>query len=211
LGLDLSCDPTDIQESLETLSRANPTLLLVFFVVFDHADLEALDYAKAWANWGRSCGWVFVIGASKSVGRRTLTSEIGHFDFFYVSEAVECLLHAPRLILEQHSSFVSFDFADLRSAWKGRTGQIWRIPARISSIELLLNDGLEKFGEIKNTDFILRYDGPSGLDVVDEFAQFLVDALQPNESLFCAWQTQYNTDDGRLELCLLNNLARTGS
>jgi len=184
--------------------------LSTFFIVFDHSDLDALKFAQTWAIFGRSLGSIFIIGSSSSTDRRILYAESDQFDFFYVSDGDESLLHAPGLILDQHSSFISYDFEDLRSLWKGRIGQIWSMPAKISSQMLLMNEHLIKFGGSIFTDFILRYDGPAGLDIVDEMAKFMVDALQPNQYVISAWQTQDNQNDGRLELCVIEERVRSG-
>lgn len=203
-GLEASCDQTDIQEILEAISRSDPKSFSAFFIAFENSDLEAPALAQHCANWVHRLGCSFVIGASNSVGHGFLDAEKTHFDFFYVSHSDECLLHAPRLILEQHSSFISYDFEDLISVWTGRTGQIWSVQARISSLKLLVDERLRKYKGPNSADFILRYEGSAGLDAVDAMVKFLEGALQPHQCLVSAWQTRDAQKDGRLELCLLD-------
>jgi hypothetical protein len=207
LGQNASHDQTEVKEILRAISRSNYTGLSALFVVFDHYDIEAFIFAQTWASWGRALGYVFIIGASISNERLIPKTESGHFDFLYVSDGHESLIHAPALILEQHSSFISYDFEDLRSLWKGRIGQIWSIPASLSSLELLVIERLGKLEEFECKDFILRYDGPDGLDVIDELASFVDDALQPNQSLIAAWQNKEKQNTGRVDLCLMNDPA----
>jgi hypothetical protein len=207
LGQEASHDQTEIKEILGAISGSNDTVLSTLFVVFDHSDIDAFNCAQNWASWGRALGYAFIIGASISTESRISKSESGHFDFLYGSDGHESLIHAPALILEQHSSFISYDFEDLRSLWKGRIGQIWSIPASLSSLELLVIERLGKLEESDRKDFILRYDGPAGLDVIGELAMFVDGALQTNQSLIAAWQTQEKQKTGRLELCLMNDPA----
>jgi hypothetical protein len=204
LGQNASHDQTEIEEILRAISRSNYTVLSALFVVFDHSDLDAFIFAQTWSSWCRDLGYVFIIGASISNESCISKSESGNFDFLYRSDGHESLIHAPALILEQHSSFISYDFEDLRSLWKGRIGQIWSIPASLSSLEFLVIERLGKLEKFECKDFILRYDGPDGLDVIGELASFVDDALQPNQSLIAAWQTQEKQNTGRLELCLMN-------
>ncbi len=210
LGLRTAVDQPLVQDTLATLSRDKTLDLLVFFIVFDQSDLDALSRAQAWANWARNSGWGFIIGACKSVGRQTPAPETEHFDFFYVADGDECLLHAPGLILEQSHSFIAYDFSDLRSIWTGRRGQVWNIPADILSIDRVLNEWRDTCGKIGLPNCILRYYGPDGLEVVSALADFLSEALQPNDSLYSAWQHQNSQENARLDVCLMNGPARIG-